>query len=71
MRLFKYILNFLIVVWAYHAIVKPIINHYFPSISPKTPQKKSFSQQNEGDISIKARPKDNDGEYIDYEEIKK
>jgi hypothetical protein len=71
MRLLKYLLNFLIVVWVYHAFIKPIIHHYFPSITPKTPQNNAYSQHKEGDINIKTRPKDNEGEYIDYEEIKK
>jgi hypothetical protein len=73
MRLLKYILNILFFMWLYQRMVKPLLNQYFPS-APQNPKPNNpTSHQNAQDIQIKPRSnnKDNDGDYIDYEEIKK
>jgi hypothetical protein len=67
----KWIFNALLFLWIYHAVVRPLFMGYFyGDKGPGTPKQQPPTQSKPPSASPQ-RYTDDEGEYTDYEEIKK
>lgn len=62
--LLKWLFNILIMLWVYHSFVRPMLERHF------SPPPKRRPPPAEPPPSNHPQKREDDGEYIDYEEVK-
>jgi hypothetical protein len=68
--IFKWIFNILVLLWIYQTFVRPWLATYFRPPVPPPPRQDVHFQTPPQPTSHPSKNQPDDGEYIDYEEIK-